>query len=100
MNDSPTIGLPPHGADRLHPAISPKRQEEPLPDHPWQLVLGDWYKTKCLVEVDELQGRVHVQLFMPAGVDFMPARLSWQGRARGTLPGQRRRRLRARPGAA
>ena len=67
---SPTTGLPPHGADRLHPAISPKRQEESLPDHPGQLVLGDGDKTECLVEADELQGvEEHVQHFMPAGID-------------------------------
>jgi len=44
-------------------------EEEPLPDHPRQLVLGDWYKSECLVESDELQGRVHVQHFMAARID-------------------------------
>jgi hypothetical protein len=53
----------------LLPAISPKQQVEPLPDHPRELVLGDWHKTERLVETDQLQGRVHVQHFMPAGVD-------------------------------
>jgi hypothetical protein len=54
----------------LHPAISPKRQDEPLPDHPWQLVLWDWDKTECLVEADQLQSvEEHVQHLMPAGVD-------------------------------
>ena len=54
----------------LHPTISPKRQEEPLPDHPGQLVLGDGDEPECLVEADELQGvEEHVQLFMAAGVD-------------------------------
>ena len=54
----------------LHPAISPKRQDEPLPDHPWQLVLWDGYKAERLVEADELQGvEEHVQHFKAAGID-------------------------------
>ena len=65
----PVCRFPPHGADRLHPAISPKRQEEPFHDHLRQLVLGDGDEPECLVEADQLQGRMHVQLFMPAGID-------------------------------
>jgi len=54
----------------LYPAISPKRQEDPLPDHPGQLVLGDGDEPECLVEADQLQGvEEHVQHFMAAGVD-------------------------------
>ena len=44
-------------------------------------------KAECLAETDQLQGvEGHVQLFMPAGVDFMPARRAGQGHAHGTLP--------------
>ena len=64
---SPT-GPPPHRTD-VAPRHLAEAEEEPLPDHPRQLVLGDRYKTECLVEADELQGRVHVQHFMAAGID-------------------------------
>ena len=60
--------LPPHGA-YVAPGHLAEAEQEPLPDHPGQLVLGDRHKPKCLVETDELQGRVHVQHFIPAGID-------------------------------
>jgi hypothetical protein len=53
----------------LHPAISPKRQVEPFPDHPRQLVLAEGDEPECHIEADGLQGRMHVQYLMPAGVD-------------------------------
>ena len=63
----------------LHPAISPKRQVEPHPDHLRQLVLGQRDEPERFVEADQLQSvEAHVQLFMPAGVDFMPARRAGQ----------------------
>jgi hypothetical protein len=65
---SPT-GLPPHGA-YVAPGHFTKAEEEPLPDHPGQLVHGDRYKTECLVKADQLQGvEEHVQHFMAAGID-------------------------------
>ena len=82
---SPT-GRPPHGAN-IAPGHLAEAEQEPFPDHPWQLVLGDGDEPECLVETDQLQGRMHVQLFMPAGVDFMPARRARRGRAHGTHPG-------------
>ena len=60
--------LPPHRAD-VAPGHFPEAEQEPFPDHPGQLVLGDWDKPECLVETDELQGRVHVEHLVPARVD-------------------------------
>ena len=100
--------LPPHGAD-VAPGHLAEAEEEPLPDHPGQLVLGDGYKAERLVETDQLQGRVHVQHIMPAGidqclhdepgeaapaelfkgentVDFMPVRMKPAPRYRGKRP--------------
>ena len=58
----------PHGAN-VAPGHLAEAEQEPFPDHCWQLVLGDGDEPERLVETDQLQGRVHVQLFMPAGVD-------------------------------
>ena len=64
----PIRRLPPHRAD-VAPCHFPEAEQEPFPDHPGQLVPGDWDKTKCFVETDELQGRVHVEHLVPARVD-------------------------------
>ncbi len=76
QHHSPT-DHPPHRADVV-PGHLAKAEQEPFPDHPRQLVLGDGDETEGLVEADQLQGRMHVQLFMPAGVDFVPARRAGQ----------------------
>ncbi|MEI6842481.1 MAG: hypothetical protein WCK53_14530, partial [Methanomicrobiales archaeon] len=63
----------------LHPAISPKQNRNRSRIILGQLVPGDGDEPECLVEADQLQSvEAHVQLFMPAGVDFMPARQTWQ----------------------
>ena len=76
--------LSPHWAN-ITPGHFTEAEEEPFPDHRWQLVLGDGDKAECFVETDQLKGRVHVQHVMPAGVDFVPARRAWRGRDHGIL---------------
>ena len=62
-------GGPPHRA-YVAPGHFAETEQEPLPDHCWQLVLGDGDKPKCPVEADQLQSvEAHVQLFMPARVN-------------------------------
>ena len=64
------MGLPHiHFRADVSPRHFAEAEDETVPDHLWELVLMDGDKTECLVETDELQGRVHVQHLMPAGVD-------------------------------
>jgi len=51
---SPT-GRPPHRA-YVAPSHLAETEQEPLPDHCGELVLGDWDKAECLVKTDEMQG--------------------------------------------
>ncbi len=51
----PVARLPPHRAN-VTPHHLAKAEDEPLPDHGGELVLGDGDKPECLVETDELQG--------------------------------------------
>jgi len=55
---SPT-GYPPHRA-YVAPGHLAEAEQEPFPDHCWQLVLGNRDEPERLVETDQLQGRVHV----------------------------------------
>ena len=82
---SPT-GRPPNRAD-VAPGHLTEAEQEPSPDHPRQQVLGDGDGPKCLVEADQLQGRMHVQLCMPAGVDQCLHDEPGKPLAHGILPG-------------
>ena len=76
---TPFTHRPPSASGRpFAPGYLAEAEQEQFPDHPRQLVLGDGDEPERFVETDQLHGRMHVQLFMPAGVDFVPARRARQ----------------------